>query len=150
MNLVEGVVNFERNDNNTVCVLEATESFNINAGVYADLKVDVGRVTLGVGPAASITLFAGPTAAQCLEPATMTGGNDVTRSKGSDIVTQTQGGAVATDGCDEAIETVVSVQPQTQPTASNLNTLVTSRKVATITEHAVVTFTSYSGAWATV
>ncbi|KAJ4328065.1 hypothetical protein N0V84_001433 [Fusarium piperis] len=150
MNLVELVVDFERDDNDAVCVLEAAESFNINAGVYADINLDIGEVTLGVNPTASTTLFAGPTAAQCLESATMTGGNVVTQSEGSDIVTQTQGGAIATDDCDEATETIVSGQPQPQPTASTFSTLVTSRRVATITEHVVVTVTEYSEARTTI
>ncbi|RMJ15633.1 hypothetical protein CDV36_004673 [Fusarium kuroshium] len=150
MNLVELVVNFERDDNDAVCVLEATESFNINAGVYADINIDIGQVTLGPNPTASTTLFAGPTAAQCLESATATGGDVVTQTEASPVVTQTQGGAIATDDCDEAIETVVSGQPQQQPTASSFSTLITSRRVATVTEHVVVTVTEYSEARTTI
>jgi hypothetical protein len=148
MNLVELVVDFERDDNNAVCVLEATESFNINAGVYADINLDIGQATLGPNPTAVTTLFTGPTAAQCLESATVTGGNGVTQS--SAVVTQTQGGPIATDDCDEAVETGVVGPSQKQPTASTFSTFVTSRRVATVTEHVVVTVTEIAQAHTTI
>lgn len=150
MNLIELVVDFERDDNNAVCVLEATESFNINAGVYADINLDIGQATLGPNPTAVTTLFTGPTAAQCLEPAAVTGGNGVTQSKGSAVVTQTQGGAIATDDCDEAVETGVVGPSQKQPTVSTFSTFVTSRRVATVTEHVVVTVTEIAQAHTTI
>ncbi|KAJ4186769.1 hypothetical protein NW755_007501 [Fusarium falciforme] len=148
MNLVELVVDFERDDNNAVCVLEATESFNINAGVYADINLDIGQATLGPNPTAVTTLFTGPTAAQCLESATVTGGNGVTQSNA--VVTQTQGGPSATDDCDEAVETGVVGPSQKQPTASTFSTFVTSRRVATVTEHVVVTVTEIAQAHTTI
>ncbi|KAM0431420.1 hypothetical protein ACHAPT_005397 [Fusarium lateritium] len=163
LNLIELVVDFERDDSNAVCVLEATETFNINAGVYANVDVDIGQVTLGVNPTVSTTLFAGPTAAQCLESAKATGGDAivttteggdaaVTTTEGDDAVVTTteEGGAVPTDDCVESSQAVESGanpstaspdEPEQTPTASTLVTLVSSRRVATVTEHVVVTVT---------
>ncbi|KAH7134030.1 hypothetical protein EDB81DRAFT_949420 [Dactylonectria macrodidyma] len=107
LNLVEFVVTFDDDDSDETCALEATESWNVNAGAYAELDVDLDNINLDVAPTKSTTFFTGPTYTQCLEdiattetstildgtpaPATptqptITSGSDITKTSDCDEV----------------------------------------------------------------
>lgn len=75
LNLFETVITLEDDDNNETCALEATESWNINAGAYVEVDVDLENFTLDVAPTKSTTIYTGPTFTQCLEDVTSTDGS---------------------------------------------------------------------------
>ncbi|KAH7012924.1 hypothetical protein EDB80DRAFT_834582, partial [Ilyonectria destructans] len=75
LNLFETVITLEDDDNNETCALEATESWNINAGAYVEVDVDLENFTLDVAPTKSTTIYTGPTLTQCLEDVTSTDGS---------------------------------------------------------------------------
>ncbi|KAH8665581.1 hypothetical protein BGZ61DRAFT_538546 [Ilyonectria robusta] len=80
LNLFETVITLEDDDNNETCALEATESWNINAGAYVEADVDLDNFTLDIAPTKSTTIFTGPTFTQCLEEITSTDGSTLSMS----------------------------------------------------------------------
>lgn len=51
---------------NGTCLLAAQENFGLSVGAFLNLDVEVGAKTFGAVPTVSTTLFAGPSATQCL------------------------------------------------------------------------------------
>ncbi|KAI5456045.1 hypothetical protein BGZ63DRAFT_458451 [Mariannaea sp. PMI_226] len=72
LNLLEFILSLTNNESDQPCVVEATEFWDINAGAYAELDVDVDHVTLSANPAKSTTFYTGPTFTECLETGTLT------------------------------------------------------------------------------
>ncbi|KAH7150206.1 hypothetical protein B0J13DRAFT_661054 [Dactylonectria estremocensis] len=147
LNLIEFVVTFDDDDSDETCALEATESWNVNAGAYAELDVDLDNINLDAAPTKSTTFYTGPTYTQCLE--------DITKTESGTIVdgtpapaTPTQptitssSGATETSDCDEVedipyvIETAYITEtayatvtadcdgPNTTPASSTLKAVV--------------------------
>ncbi|KAM5354788.1 hypothetical protein ACJ41O_001434 [Fusarium nematophilum] len=133
LNLVEYVVVFDNEEDDPACPLEATESWNINAGAYAEVNVDLDAITLGIEPTKSTTFFTVPASTLCLEYASVTGGDAATTTS-----------ALVTDDCDNGYD-----EP-TAPTPTTLISTVSSARVNTITEEAVVTVTEVVEQYTTI
>ncbi|CAM1504794.1 Fc.00g023850.m01.CDS01 [Cosmosporella sp. VM-42] len=124
-NLIEIVADIAR-DPSASCPLEVTESWNVNAGAYVDLDVNVGFDDDSLGPTTSKIFFTGPTFSQCLDSsdATTLPELDPSTVEVSTTCTLYDGTATSVGADDDRLVTTSSTGSET----TQVNTLATSTR----------------------
>lgn len=125
-NLIEAVVGVQSNPS-APCTLEVTESFNVNAGAYVELDVELGPGDDSLGPTATTTFFNGPTLSQCLGSSASTKALESGSSKA--------GSTASTSPPTKAISTPCSSGGSTSTSASQLKSeLQTAQSQSSVTK----------------
>jgi hypothetical protein len=146
LNIIELVVDLENDPKDQECTLEVSESWNVNAGVYAGLDLIPGSVTVGVAPDASTTFVEGTIGTQCLEPVSqtpVTTTTSATTRPRTSVVSPADASTTSTtsesEDCDGEHSTGSNEMSYTIPTSTTPQTLTNND--ATMTEPAVQTTT---------
>ncbi|KAH6894704.1 hypothetical protein B0T10DRAFT_456930 [Thelonectria olida] len=148
LNIIELVVDLENNPQDQECTLEVSESWNVNAGVYAGVDLSPGSATVGVAPDTSTTFIEGAIGTQCLEKVSQTSVAVATTTSAkthhrTSVSSTSNASATSTtsesEDCADANSTGNNEMSYTVPASTTLQTLTGND--ATVTEPAAQTTT---------